>query len=112
MGWRRRVAAAGEVIEERIADFDRDPRLVGSLRRLDLQDVDGAELVAQDRTPRRGLLAIKRLEAATSERGDRQRDGDPNHCSMRRRALMVASPGADHVRVTPSVAHSSTVAEK
>jgi hypothetical protein len=43
MGGRRRVAAAGEVIEERIADFDRDARLVGSLRRLNLQDIDGAK---------------------------------------------------------------------
>ena len=42
-------AAAGQVEQQRVADFDRDARLVGTLRGFDLQDVDGAELVAQDR---------------------------------------------------------------
>jgi hypothetical protein len=41
------------------------------LRSLDLQDIDSAELVAQDGSAGRGLLAIKRLEAAAGERRDR-----------------------------------------
>src|SRR5215472_1169048 len=76
-GWGR-VAAAGEVVNQRVANLDRDPRLVGSLRGPDLEDLDSAELVAQDRSAGRGLLAIKRLEAAAGERGDRQRGRGPD----------------------------------
>ena len=77
MGWRRCIAAAGEVLEEGVADFDRDPRLIGSRWRGDLQDIDGAELVAQDRPAGGGLLAIKGLETAARERGNRQRGDGP-----------------------------------
>ena len=76
-GWRG-VAASREVEEERVADFDRDPRLVGPLRCHNLLDVHRAELVAQDRAAGCGLLAIKRLEAAAGQRGDGQR-GDGAH---------------------------------
>src|SRR5437773_8338296 len=80
MGGRGRVAAAGEVVEKRITDFDRDPRLVGPLRGLDLQNIDGAELVAQDGTAARwGLLAVKGLEATTCERCNRKRGCGPHH---------------------------------
>src|SRR5215831_2268383 len=82
------VAAAGEVVKQRVANLDRDPRLVGSLRGRDLEDVDGAELVAQDRSAGRGLLAIKRLEAAAGERGDHQRGGGPDDSSMRQDSSM------------------------
>jgi hypothetical protein len=34
MGGRRRITTPGEIVEERIADFDRDARLVGALRGL------------------------------------------------------------------------------
>ena len=61
---RRRVGAAGEVEQQRIADLDREPRLVGAFRRLDLQDVDRAQVVAQDRAAGHRALAIERLEAA------------------------------------------------
>jgi hypothetical protein len=56
-------------------------RMTPLLRSLDLQDIDSAELVAQDGSAGRGLLAIKRLEAAAGERRDRQRGRCPHHCS-------------------------------
>src|SRR5262249_38082952 len=80
-GWGR-VAAAGEVVKQGVANLDRDPRFVGPFRCSDLEDIDGAELVAQDR-PTSRLFAIKRLEAAAGECGDRQRGGGPDYSSMR-----------------------------
>ena len=55
---------------QRVANLDRDSRLVGSLRGPDLKNLDGAELVTQDRPAGRRLFAIERLEAAAGERGD------------------------------------------
>src|SRR5262245_65629629 len=86
-GWGR-VAAAGEVVKQRVANLDRDSRLVGSFRGRDLEDLDGAELVAQDRPAGRGLLAIKRLEAAAGERGDRQRGRGPDYSCLRHDSSM------------------------
>ena len=97
MGWRRGVAASREVVEERVADFDRDPRLVGSLRRRDLQDIDGAELVAQDRPAGGGLLPIERLETTARERRNSQGGNGPKQAPLRWgawRARAVAFPPA------------------
>src|SRR5258708_18021873 len=78
------VAAAGQVVKQRVANLDRDSRLVGSLRGADLKDVDGAELVAQNRPAGRRLFAIERLEATAGERGDHERGGSSHDSSMRR----------------------------
>src|SRR6185436_15891465 len=66
-------AAAAEIEQQRVADFDCETCLVAALRRFNLQDVYCAELIAQYRPPSGRPLAMEGLEAAASESCNRQR---------------------------------------
>src|SRR3982074_3359095 len=85
--WGGRPAAA-EIVQQRVADFDCEPRLVATLRRFDLHDIHGAELIAQHRTSHRGLLAIERLEAAAGAGGEPHRCGGRRTPALRRLAKL------------------------
>src|SRR5262249_55286380 len=92
MSGRRRIAAASEDVETRIADFDRDARLVRSLRRKNLLDVHRAELVAQRRPTGWRLVAVKGLEAAGRQRADRQRANGAHQLRPRAESRTLVMP--------------------
>jgi hypothetical protein len=79
--WRRRIAAAGKVEQKGVADLHREACFIRSFRRLDLQDFDGTQLVAQHRLAGERALSVQGLKAASHQAGNRQqyeRAGQPN----------------------------------
>jgi len=97
--WRCRAAAA-EIEQQRVADFDCEACLVAALGRFNLQDVYCAELVAQYRPPGGRSLAIEGLEAAASESGNRQRRDA--------RQELVSLHGTSRARIMDGAAREST----
>ena len=73
MGWRSLCPATGQVEQKRIADLYRQARLIGSLRRGNLLDIHGTELLAHERRAICGKLAVERLKTAGREPCERER---------------------------------------
>ena len=70
LGW---PDAAGQVEDQVILQFDRDPGRRAAARRADPIDRDRAQPLAQSRAAGERLLAVKRLEAAGQKGAERQR---------------------------------------
>src|SRR5436305_10090891 len=87
--------AAGQVKEKRVADLHCQPRLIAAFRRLDLEHIYGAELLAQDRRTIDRKVAIERLEAPRDQ-------GARPHCCRRAPQLTHTSRAAPRRGLTPA----------